>query len=748
MSGVTRRLFVAAAGAAAFTVTSRSAWAQPAPGDDVHGRILKDASMRWRRLPSSWQTGPFLGNGFLAAHLYNKSGEGNVLRVMLNHSLVQDQRGQWEAAIGYSRLPVGYLTLTFAGTITGVDWTLDLAAAELTGTVTTTSGSVRMSALILNERSVLLVSLEPTAGEQSAAWGFTPLRSATTRTIRRPPEYTANPDPATGPGFVEQPMHAGGGYTTAWRETSDGGRRMLAATIVYGYPDSTGRDEAVKAVDKALADNPDALVLVHRQWWRHFYHRSLVSVPDKRLQRFYWIQLYKMASATRREAPVLPVFGPWFPETGNSWTNIWWNLNTQVTYPVINGSNHPELDAVTTTFRKYHPNLALNVDPGYRDGTSYALCHPGDRMLRPGPRYVGVPGVSPNDHTGNLTWGMHNVWLSYRHTMDEQVLSEVLYPVLSKAVAYYERFLTEGSDGRLHLPETRSPEYADATDATYDLSLIRWGCRTLLETAERLRIEHAPTARWREVLTRLVPYHRNEQGVMIGDGVPLSESHRHYSHLLWLYPLKESLDRVSFEHWAGMRSRWHGYSFAAAASMETLFGNADQALGYLKYFLDGNVVDSTAITPNTMYREGSNFAIESPFAAAQSMLDMLVDSHGGTVRVFPAMPSGWADASVERLRTQGAFLVDASRAGGRTRFVRVHSEAGEPLVLQHGIDGEIEVRDDRGRPLPYQGHGTLTIPLAKGGTAVVTPKGAEPDPRPRDVPADAAYTGWGLPEPA
>lgn len=43
-------------------------------------------------------------------------------------------------------------------------------------------------------------------------------------------------------------------------------------------------------------------------------------------------------------------------------------------------------------------------------------------MLRPGPRYVGVPGVSPNDHTGNLTWGMHNVWLAYRHSMDEPVI--------------------------------------------------------------------------------------------------------------------------------------------------------------------------------------------------------------------------------------------------------------------------------------------------------------------------------------
>jgi alpha-L-fucosidase 2 len=412
---------------------------------------------------------------------------------------------------------------------------------------------------------------------------------------------------------------------------------------------------------------------------------------------------------------------------------------------MINGSNHRELDAVTATFREYHANLESNVQPAYRDGTSYALCHPGDRMLRPGPRYVGVPGVSPNDHTGNLTWSMHNVWLAYRHSMDESVLREVLYPILTKAINYYARFLVEGNDGRLHLPETRSPEYANASDATYDLSLIRWGCRTLLDSADRLRIDDPLKARWQDILTRLVPYHRNEQGVMIGADVPLAESHRHYSHLLWLYPLQESLDRVSFDHWASMRERWHGYSFAAASSMETLFGNPEDALSYLRFFIDGNVVDNCALTPNTMYREGSNLAIESPLAAAQSVLDMVIQSHGGVVKVFPAVSSTWAEASVEGLRAQGAFVLDASRRDGRTEWIRIRSEAGEPLAVQHGIEGKIEVRSEYGRPIPHQGAGTITIPLRRGETAVITRKGAHPSLRSRDVPANATDPAWGLP---
>ena len=74
-----------------------------------------------------------------------------------------------------------------------------------------------------------------------------------------------------------------------------------------------------------------------------------------------------------------------------------------------------------------------------------------------------------------------------------------------QAVNFYDHFLYEGSDGKLHLPLTRSPEWADATDCTYDLSLIRWGCATLLDCLRVLRTDHPRAGRWREILQRLVP---------------------------------------------------------------------------------------------------------------------------------------------------------------------------------------------------------------------------------------------------
>lgn len=98
----------------------------------------------------------------------------------------------------------------------------------------------------------------------------------------------------------------------------------------------------------------------------------------------------------------------------------------------------------------------------------------------------------------------------------------------------------EGPDGRLHLPRTRSPEYANAADCTYDLSLIRWGVRTLSASAKLLRNDDPRLGRWQDIERRLAPYAEDPAaGVMIGKDVPLAGSHRHHSHLLWLYPLRE-----------------------------------------------------------------------------------------------------------------------------------------------------------------------------------------------------------------
>ena len=66
---------------------------------------------------------------------------------------------------------------------------------------------------------------------------------------------------------------------------------------------------------------------------------------------------------------------------------------------------------------------------------------------------------------------------------------------------------------------------------------------------------------------------------------------------------------------------------------------------------------------------------------------MLLQSQGGVIRLFPAVPESWRDAGFRNFRSEGAFLVSASRKGGKLDSVRVVSEKGGKLRLVNSFDG-------------------------------------------------------------
>jgi alpha-L-fucosidase 2 len=738
---------------AGLAVTALPGTAQAQDGRLDWAGFLGGSDLVWRRLPTTWFEGPFLGNGFLGSGIYAEPGR-NAIRFNVQHSQVQDHRPEFGSLFGLARLPIGYFTFEPVGTITAVDWRLDLWNAELSGTVTTSAGSLKLRAIVHGVRQLMAVEVTPSAGERNFKWVFHPATAVSPRADpvfnKPPPEgYLPNPPAQLHSSgdttLAVQPLLAGGEHVTAWRETRQGDTRTLYTSVAWSHPQKTAGQRALREV--RLVGPLWQLTHDHRAWWHDYYQRSFLSISDTRLQSFYWIQLYKIASAARADAPVMATSGPWLEPT--PWPATWWNLNVQLEYWLIHGSNHLELDAVTRALDQFRDNLNAQIAPEFREG-SYGIPRTTDMTLLNGSGTgtagfpVGVPGrESPTPEVGDLTWALHNVWLSYRHTMDDRILHNVLFPLLKGAINYYLKFLTPGSDGRLHLPFTFSPEYGvNSADTTYDLALIRWGCRTLLQTAP-----HDPQSeQWQNVLDTLVPYQVDANGYMIGAGVPFAKSHRHYSHMLQVYPLYEvtwerpenrALIETSLNHWISFEGALQGYSFTGAASISAQMLRGDKSALYLNQLMD------RFIQPNTMYKE-SGPVIETPLSAAQSLHDMVCQSWGGVIRLFPAVP--WPDAAVRDFRTQGAFLVSASRQGGRTRWMKVRSEAGAPCVLRPGIEGELVVKDEWGRDLRWRevAAGTIEVDLRRGAEAVVYRRGDRPDFDVRPVPGTAA-TRWGLP---
>lgn len=84
--------------------------------------------------------------------------------------------------------------------------------------------------------------------------------------------------------------------------------------------------------------------------------------------------------------------------------------------------------------------------------------------------------------------------------------------------------------------------------------------------------------------------------------------------------------------------------------------------------------------------------LEGGFGYAAAVMEMLLQSWGGKIRVFPAVPDFWPDAWFRSLRAEGAFLVTARRREGKTVFVEIVSESGGTCRVENCFEDGAEIR--------------------------------------------------------
>lgn len=691
--------------------------------------FMQKQDMVWNVLPADWDEAPFLGNGMMGTMIYKYPKE-NFVRFDVGNCSVHDHR-PGGGLYDIPRLLIGQMALHPKGKITGGEMRLDLWNAEARGTIRTTEGKINFRALVHADEMCLIADIT-TEGNEEYEWEWLPAPLDSPRYLyfqdgtkwaKNPEDYERNlysmVTTRINEGECLQRLHHGGETATTWKIVPTGKKAStLYLNISHSYPRHTAQEESRAVIERVTGIEPEQLTQSHRRWWNSYYPQSFLTLPDAQKENFYWAQMYKLASATRADRALIDNTGPWLTVT--PWPNAWWNLNVQLTYWPLNASNRLSLaGSLENALYNNLDNLQRNV-PWSGGDTAYAL--PRSTNLECKGTEVGMPGFSEIAEVGNLTWACHNLWLIYRHKMDDRLLKEKLFPLLKGAINYYIPFLYEGKDGKLHLRKTYSPEYGSAEDCNYDLALLRWGCQTLSEIAERLHIEDPMLATWQDLPKLLTPYPMDENGFLIGKDTPYAFSHRHYSHLLAIYPLhlvnpdnegEADLIRKSLTYWQSKKGALQGYSLTGASSISSLLGDGDAALDYL------NGLFGRFLRPNTLYKE-SGPVIETPLSGAQSIHDMLLQSWGNKIRVFPAVPSAWQDLAFDRFLAEGAFEVSAQRKNGKTAFIVIHSKAGEPCTLVTDIPDPV-FKGNRNYAVTPKSEHTYEIDLKKGETVLVYP---------------------------
>ena len=445
------------------------------------------------------------------------------------------------------------------------------------------------------------------------------------------------------------------------------------------------------------------------------------------MQAYYWQVMYNLAAATREGKPMIDLMGPW-STAKTPWPGIWWNLNTQLVYSPVFTSNHLELaKPLFEALKNNTGNLIKNV-PGEWQYDAAAIG-----------RSSGYDLVSPFSHAfiinghveaGNLTWTLFYYYQYFLYSNDSSELKNEIYPLLKRSVKFIIHLLHKDDTGIYHLIKTHSPEYVDVEDANYTLSALRWGLRTLMSTDSLLKLNDSDHLHWREIFKNLVPYPVDETGFMIGKDRALTSSHRHFSHLMMIYPYREIspdnpaekvLIEKSIVHWQSMPKALAGYSYVGASSMYSLLGEGNQSYASLNKFI---IRHGEA---NCLYRE-SGPCSETPMAMANSLLEMLLQSKDKVIKVFPSIPDDWENVSFKDLRTEGALLVSANRRKGSTTFIRIKSEKGTTVFISTDIPvSQIKVTAGYNKGIPFQteikdNHTIVKIVMLKGTDVLIEDK--------------------------
>lgn len=494
------------------------------------------------------------------------------------------------------------------------------------------------------------------------------------------------------------------------------------------YSEETG---ALEYLQGFMGDDFEHSRIKHEQWWREYWTKSSITLPDTLLEKQWYLEMYKFAAASRKNAPPISLQAVWTADNGQTppWRGDFHSdLNTQLSYWAGYTSNHLEESSVFTDWLwKIKDNAEAFTKQFYGvDGLNV----PCIATLTGEP----IGGWSPYSHSPSTAgWLSHHFYLQWKYSMDTDFLTTRAYPWVKEVARYFENISTMDEHGKRKLPLSTSPEINDnRMDAwfpqttNYDLSNIRLTYTVAREMAEALGLNDE-AAHWNGQLSEWPEPAVDESGFMIAPGKPLTESHRHFSHLLSFHPFGLTdvsqgngyidliLRSIKNAEMLGT-DWWTGYTYAWLANMKARVFEGDEAVRNLHIFI------KAFCSPNSFHLNGDQlkagysqftyrpFTLEGNFACAAAIQEMLLQSHTGVIKVFPALSTKWKDASFRHLRAMGAFLVSATYTRGRVSSITVESEAGGLLKLNNPfIDGITERKMKPGETIIF----TNEFPLGK-----------------------------------
>jgi hypothetical protein len=513
------------------------------------------------------------------------------------------------------------------------------------------------------------------------------------------------------------------------------GKKLAVALIVYtNFDKNTWKESAVSEAASITNREIETARTDHENWWKQFWAQSNVQIGDPVLEKYYYASQYLFASTTRKGKFAPGIWGAFITQDSTAWGGDYHlNYNYQAPYWASYSSNHidltdnfdqPVLDYIEKG--KQHAKSLLGVKGIYYPvgigpkglvTTRWPLT-PDEMEKRYATRENNIDsGYKFLGQKINAVFSVGNMLMRFYSTYDEAYIRKI-YPYMRECALFWEDYLRFENDRYViyldHfneiMPNQRNKgiwrDRLGDFNSTLSLGLVKMLFKGMIDAGNFLKTDGDRMEKWKHIVTHIAKFPTGEINGRVSlknmergpqdREVRPSGLNRVAIHGIILPgevvgpktdPAFNEILLSDVQHWKDRMQNPGEWGNTLGNGIETCFPgavrvgyDADSIMKYLK--------DRLAVHPlPNLYIVQDGGGIETLAAVPLTVNEMLLQSYEGIVRIFP----NWnhtRDASFDKLRAYGAFVISSNLRKGKVEYVEMLSEKGRPCRMQNPWPGK------------------------------------------------------------